>query len=225
MIVTCPACSTRYLVDPRALSATGRVVRCANCAHTWHQTPPEDAPQRVDLPPLQPPRAAESAPNLRSSERIQLPAVAPRRRHGSTLLWALYVLGLLVLVLAGLWITRNEVVAYWPESARYYQLLGIPVAQTPGALNLQKLTTSHDIENGLPTLVIQGEVVNVSRVAQEVPKLTVVLRDANEHDLASWSFTVTDERLLPGASVPFRTSVAEPGEAAKIVLVTLGGEK
>src|SRR5581483_4682744 len=50
----------------------------------------------------------------------------------------------------------------------------------------------------------------VSKVAQDVPKLTVVLRDANEHDLASWSFTVTDERLLPGASVPFRTSVAEP---------------
>jgi predicted Zn finger-like uncharacterized protein len=225
MIVTCPACSTRYLVDPRALSATGRVVRCANCAHTWHQTPPEDAPQRVDLPPLEPPPAAESAPDLRPSGRVQLPVVASRQQRGSALLWALYVLGVLVLILAGLWITRNEVVAYWPESARYYQLLGIPVAQLPGALNLQKLATSHDTENGLPTLVIQGEVVNVSRVAQEVPKLTVVLRDANEHDLASWSFTVTDERLLPGASLPFRTSVAEPGEAAKIVLVTLGAEK
>jgi predicted Zn finger-like uncharacterized protein len=225
MIVTCPACSTRYLVDPRALSATGRLVRCASCAHTWHQVPPEDAPQRVDLPPLRPASPVESGPDLRVSERVQLPVVASRRRRGPGLLWALYVLGLLVLTVAGLWITRNEVVAYWPESARYYQIFGIPVAQLPGALNLQKLTTSHDIENGLPTLVIQGEVVNVSRVAQEVPKLTVVLRDSSEHDLASWSFTVTDERLLPGATIPFRTSVAEPGEAARIVLVTLGAEK
>ena len=44
MIVTCPACTTRYLVDPRALGDAGRVVRCANCSKTWHQTPPEDLP-------------------------------------------------------------------------------------------------------------------------------------------------------------------------------------
>src|SRR5271166_4304795 len=49
MIVTCPACATRYLVDPRALGSAGRTVRCANCAQTWHQTPPEDLPLTVAL--------------------------------------------------------------------------------------------------------------------------------------------------------------------------------
>ncbi len=66
MIVTCPICATRFLIDPRALGATGRTVRCTHCNHVWMQLPAEDAPRRVDLPlpgldrPL-PPRPAPQA--------------------------------------------------------------------------------------------------------------------------------------------------------------------
>ncbi len=43
MIVTCPACTVRYVVNPAQLGATGRTVRCARCAETWHQDPPPDS--------------------------------------------------------------------------------------------------------------------------------------------------------------------------------------
>lgn len=221
MIVTCPVCSTRYLVDPRALGTGGRVVRCANCANTWHQTPPEDAPRRVDVPPLEP-----EVPELRAGSpdgRVHLPAIAPQPRSWSALGWGVYVLVLVAILAGGLWWARDQVVGYWPGTARYYEMLGIPVASAQVNLELHKVTTSRDTENGLPTLVIQGEVVNVSKVAQNVPKLKVILQDNNKHELQSWSFTVTDDRLLPGASVPFRTSIAQPSEAATGVVVTFEG--
>ena len=44
MILTCPACATRYVVDPKAIGASGRTVRCARCHHSWHQDLPEDLP-------------------------------------------------------------------------------------------------------------------------------------------------------------------------------------
>ncbi|MCY7280788.1 MAG: zinc-ribbon domain-containing protein [Sphingomonas bacterium] len=44
MILTCPACTTKYVVKDGAIPPAGRQVRCASCKHSWHQAPDEAAP-------------------------------------------------------------------------------------------------------------------------------------------------------------------------------------
>jgi predicted Zn finger-like uncharacterized protein len=39
MILTCPACDTKYVVKDDAIPPGGRQVRCASCKHSWHQEP------------------------------------------------------------------------------------------------------------------------------------------------------------------------------------------
>lgn len=39
MILSCPSCKKRFLLDARLLGA-GRRVKCGNCGHIWHQDPP-----------------------------------------------------------------------------------------------------------------------------------------------------------------------------------------
>ena len=39
MILTCPACETKYVVKDDAIPPGGRQVRCASCKHSWHQDP------------------------------------------------------------------------------------------------------------------------------------------------------------------------------------------
>jgi predicted Zn finger-like uncharacterized protein len=213
MIVTCPACTTRYLVDPRALGAAGRVVRCAHCSKTWHQTPPEDFPRSLDMP-----LAGVAPPPLGS--RPQLPAL-PRRRGTplATVGWVALVVAILSAVVAGI-AARDQIVALWPPAAPIYGMVGLPVTPAGLGLELRKVMPSRGVENGVATLVIEGEVANVSQVAHDVPKLKVVLRDRDGNELQSWSFPLDEARLLPGASVPFRTSIPQPNAAATGVVVT-----
>jgi predicted Zn finger-like uncharacterized protein len=224
MILTCPECSTRYLVDPRNLGATGRLVRCASCAHTWHQAPPEDAPHRVDVPPLElaPAAAVASDTGLRPGGRVQLPALPTPRRGSSVVGWLAYALLMVVVIAAGAYLTRAQLVSRWPDLAQYYETLGLAVEiSQASSFDFHNVTTTRDTENGLPALIIQGEVVNVSKLAKQVPKLKVTLLDNGKHELQSWSFTVSDDRMLPGASVAFRTSIARHNEEATMALVTV----
>src|SRR5690348_5296930 len=142
MIVVCPQCSTRYLVDPRALGAGGRRVRCAQCANTWHHKPPAEA--LAELETVAPAPRAEPAARVERVEpqfdrpalaepsepehRIQLPALTqPRRRPWLTVAW-LVLLVMVGLAAGGAVWERDTVIRAWPPSARLYALFGLAVA-------------------------------------------------------------------------------------------------
>lgn len=52
MILTCPACGTRYTVKDGAIPPGGRQVRCANCKHSWHQDPEVAADEPATAVPV-----------------------------------------------------------------------------------------------------------------------------------------------------------------------------
>ena len=88
---------------------------------------------------------------------------------------------------------------------------------------MRKVTPSRGVDNGVPTLTIDGEVVNISSITRDVPRLKVALRDTADKELQSWFVDVTDQRLLPGATVTFHTGVAQPVEGATGVIVSFVG--
>lgn len=58
MIISCPACRTRYAVPDNAIGVEGRTVRCAKCRHSWFQDGPE-----LEVP-VPSPGSAAPVPNI-----------------------------------------------------------------------------------------------------------------------------------------------------------------
>lgn len=62
MILTCPNCSTQYVVKDGAIPPGGRQVRCAACKHSWHQDPDEVMGESETIPAPPPIDNAEAEP-------------------------------------------------------------------------------------------------------------------------------------------------------------------
>lgn len=68
MIISCPECTAKFLIEATALGATGRMVRCGKCAHTWAEAPPETTSETIENPDAQdaPPRLDAESGNEES---------------------------------------------------------------------------------------------------------------------------------------------------------------
>lgn len=78
MIVSCPACATRFSLDAALLGDAGRNVRCAKCGHKWKQVPPKlESPEGEPLASFDAPPAPDvGAPNTTTAD-TSTPAAQP----------------------------------------------------------------------------------------------------------------------------------------------------
>jgi predicted Zn finger-like uncharacterized protein len=194
MILICPACSTKYVVDPRALGARGRKVRCARCQHLWTQAPPDDGmpvglaePAAIERPP--PPPA-----------RIQLPAVPPpARSRWRTLAWAGVGIAACLVIAAGtFW--RQDLIRFaaGPEPAGAGLALA-NVASSPGTDGRVR---------------IAGEIVNQTDEPRPLPRIRV----------GSESVAPPEKMVGPRGKVPFEIEVKRPSETTASLVVTFEKE-
>lgn len=215
MILTCPSCSTRYLIDPASLGVTGRVVRCARCSHSWSEVPPDDMPKLVDvLPPAEAVRPIPTGSNL--------PAL---RKSGVARAWVGWaaLLAVIVGVAAGSYLARDRIIAVWPGAARIYAGLGLDEYAAARVLKVQNIQQHSVVEEGQRIVVVNGEIVNISDQRLDVPRVVIQVLDDVGNVIAAGYAEPADGALAAGATTVFSSRLTDPPKSAVSINVVLEG--
>ena len=235
MILDCPSCGAKFKVDAALLGEAGRSVRCGNCGHGWHQTPPGPGPETPPDPgPAeegQPAPAAAPGSDSRPARADTLDKLDEQRRRrqrrpvatsekkppSQALGWALLTLFLVALV-GGLVVARDKIVALAPGTAAYYERLGLREMIGDG-LDLRDVTSVRRSVKGESKLIVRGVVANVSDRVRFVPRLRASLIDADGAELANWTFAADSSELPPGGITTFETATTDPPGQGDLRLV------
>ena len=226
MIITCPRCATRYLLEQGVVQPPGRQVRCARCTHSWFQEALPDLPKPIlmeepEIPAgpvtdksrmLPPPPGSISQPIPRVQAPPMMeppPTVRDDAQRASSRRWAAILL-LAALVSGGSFVVafmRTEVATIFPPAASLYAALGMPVNTRGFDIKAQ---TTQEMANGVPVIAIKGEYINVTDRELPVPKLTLRVLDANKKVLYSWTVPPDKARLAGHEHLPFSAQLQSP---------------
>lgn len=216
MILSCPDCATRFLVNEALLEPHGRKVKCAKCQHVWFQEPPaqeesineleQELPKVEDIP-----EAVRPIP-----EGSGLPIVADEDGFSILRVAAVFV-GMIFLVTALLIPFKESVVHVWEPSAKLFETFGIPVMVDAEGIAIEDIKAIETIKEAQGVVIVSGFLRNTVDEHRKVLPLNVSLWGARgDEPLETFSFETDFSILNPGQSSKFEYMhpVTRPGVEA-----------
>jgi predicted Zn finger-like uncharacterized protein len=167
-----------------------------------------------DRPPIDINAGHSNERGIEPPENIETVAARRQRRSAArrAARWPLSGLqtGILVLVLVDAILVgwRSDIARALPQTASFYSLIGLPVNLR--GLTFDGIVTTTEQHEGVPILVVEGNIVNDTRKIVDVPRLKFVVRNAARQEIYSWTAVASRTMLPPGEAVSFRTRLASP---------------
>jgi len=133
----------------------------------------------------------------------------------------------LILVLLGFNVAmigaRNEVVRYLPQTASLFAAIGLPVNLR--SLSFEDVKITKEERDGVPVLMVEGNIVSVTKRPVEVPRLRFAIRNTSGQEIYAWTAAPPRSILEPGEKLEFRSRLASPpAEAADVMVRFVGAQ-
>lgn len=234
MLIQCPSCSSQYKIADSYFGEKGRSVRCASCRHTWfvashtenkHDFSPfSHEPEDIafeEIAQEQPLAEHAFPPHKAVSSEIKKPKHTSKKpkakRSSSGLLKGGFGAALGLVAIAGMMVGRETVVKAFPETAKLYASVGLPVNVRHVAFR-QIVSRQIDVKGDI-SLIVEGEVHNLANQPVDLSLLEIALRDQTGQSLYSWTIEPPRSTLSGLESAKFRARLASPPQGSNDVMV------
>ena len=242
MLIVCPTCASEYRIETARVGTEGRSVRCAACRETWFVSPTEvvaaheaelQAASAAADEAVSEEAWAEASAAVRDAatpETIDNVPDAPRRakagkpktgykplgtgagKGGVAALSPALAAGLVVLAAVPLaCLARVQVVQALPQAAGLFARIGLPVNLR--GIEIRDATALRNQAGG--ELVVEGDLVGTARNGMPVPPISVLVRDAAERIVKTYTIAPPRSRLAQGETARFAARFPDPPEQGR----------
>jgi predicted Zn finger-like uncharacterized protein len=139
-----------------------------------------------------------------------------KHKHLSSIVLPAAIICLLT-VIAALLLWRKDVVRLAPQTASLYARIGLPVNLR--GLSFINIRSSTEMQDNVPVLVVEGQIVSESRLPVEIPRLRFAIRNAAGYEIYSWTSIASRNAIGPGEAIDFRSRLASPPAEGRDVAV------
>jgi predicted Zn finger-like uncharacterized protein len=253
MILTCPDCATRYVVDDERIGPQGRTVRCAACGARWTAGLAEMAPQpamaapeplpdpfteqlaaapaeagptaagALEFEPFEPRLTAADELPRAFRDRAQTQARV-RQAAATGAVWA-GLLGLFALLIGTAVVMRQDVARLWPRTAGAYAMVGLPVNLV--GLSIEGQHAQPALKDGHAAVLVSGALRNVVGRPVAAPPLRISLLNSAGKAVLVKIADPGGARIPPGEVRRFSVNVLDPPVSATNVEIAflIGGRR
>lgn len=215
MIVTCPNCLKRYMLDDNLIPQEGRQVRCIACHNVWRQA--------LDIePPI-------SGSTLKGIPDAAFEIGISSEKKSGWLSWVIFF-AIVITSISALILGRDLVAKLWPQSERFYALIGLHINLPGAGLSIANASSLIHQDGPIDMIKIAGDVINTSDRIRPIPPLKIKLMGEASHPrcldkqiegcvLDYWEYRLSESFLLPGEQIHFETEPRPKVEGTQHVAV------
>lgn len=214
MIVSCPECSVKFMIENEAFGEAPRKVRCGKCAHVWKQDPPsaEDVgvsrqvrlEQKENLQQMAADKQAGVEPNLptvvKASKAVKLLKVA---------CWLFFIANVVVFILL-----NKQLIG----QTAFYDLIG---DYDTAGVEIDGIKFDEPFKSdGNTTYYFDWGVKNARAEPMQLPHYKLSLLDADKQGLFTSEAIAGQETLAANGEFMFNSNklVDETGEGRYVVI-------
>lgn len=211
MILECPSCRTRYLVQIGLFAQGGRQVRCVRCLHKWQANLPVHIDVYMpppDLTPEPPPyKPAANLPAVTKPRRFAFLFTEKTRKLAQHSVKIIFFVTLAALLLVAL---RGVIVRLDPHLITFYHAADIDVVRAQPKLAFEQVSSNIKYDGGTMRLFVDGVIRNTTSREQQVPEIKAMALGPDGSVIQSWQVQSPATSIEAGGTVSFHTGINTP---------------